>query len=180
MRLRLRFAAAAVSTVAIAGCATMNVSSHIERAINFTQYRTYDWGPADALPTGDPRLDNNPFFHDYFQGSIEKQLARKGYTKSTASTPDLLFHYHASVNHRFEVYSRDQQYGYCYQNCEPQVIDYQQGTLVLDVGDTKTKRVVWRGWAQDSVEGIIDNQERLERQISEAVTRMMARFPAVF
>lgn len=170
----------ALSTAVIAGCAAMSVSSHIERGINFKQYRTYDWGPADALPTGDPRLDNNPFFHDYLQGSVEKQLASKGYTKSAAGTPDLLFHYHASVNHRFEVYTRDQEHGYCYQNCEPQVIDYEQGTLVLDVVDVRTNKVIWRGWAQDSVDGVIDNQARLERQIEEAVTRMMVRFPAAF
>jgi hypothetical protein len=158
----------------------MNVSSHIERGVNFQQYRTYDWGPADALPIGDPRLDNNPFFHDYLQGSVEKQLAAKGLVRSTSGDADLLLHYHASVNHRFEVHGVDRQNGYCYADCEPQVIEYEQGTLVLDVVDAETKKVVWRGWAQDSVEGIIDNQERLERQIGEAVTRMMRRFPAAY
>ena len=54
----------AAAIVALAGCATMNVSSHIERDINFTGYVTYDWGPPDNLPLGDPRLDNNPFFND--------------------------------------------------------------------------------------------------------------------
>ncbi len=44
-----------LSALALAGCATMNVSSHVERGVNFAQYRTFDWGPADALPTGDPR-----------------------------------------------------------------------------------------------------------------------------
>jgi hypothetical protein len=169
-----------VSALVIAGCATMTVSSHLERGVNFQQYRTYDWGPADALPTGDPRLDNNPFFHDYLQGSVEKQLATKGLVKATSGDADLLLHYHANVNHRFEVNGVDRQYGYCYGDCQPQVIEYEQGTLVIDVVDAKTNKVVWRGWAQDSVEGIIDNQERLERQISEAVTRMMTRFPAAF
>ena len=65
----------AIAVVAVAGCATMTVSSHIERNINFSQYATYDWGPPDNLPVGDPRLDNNPFFNDYLQGAIEKQLA---------------------------------------------------------------------------------------------------------
>ena len=62
-------------------------------------------------------------------------------------------------------------------NCEPQVSDYEHGTLVIDLVDTKTNKVVWRGWAQDSMNGIIDNQERLEKQVDEGVTKMMMLLP---
>jgi hypothetical protein len=68
-------------TAAVAGCAVMTVSSHIERNVNFTEYVTYDWGPPDNLPVGDPRLDNNPFFKDYVQGAIEKKLAEQNYNE---------------------------------------------------------------------------------------------------
>ena len=98
----------------------MNISSHIERGVDFAQFRTWDFGPADALPTGD---------------------------------------------------------GYCYDNCEPRVIEYEQGTIVLDVVDTHTNRVVWRGWAQDSIDGVIDKQESLRKEVNTAVTRMMELFP---
>ena len=80
----------AIAAVAVAGCATMNVSSHIERGINFADYVTYDWGPPDNLPVGDPRLDNNPFFNDYLQGAIEKKMAAKGYERAVAGGADLL------------------------------------------------------------------------------------------
>ena len=42
---------------------------------------TYDWGPADALPTGDPRLDQNPFFKDHLEGAVEKELATRGFDR---------------------------------------------------------------------------------------------------
>jgi hypothetical protein len=32
----------------------MGIGSFISPGIDFTAYRTDDWGPADALPTGDP------------------------------------------------------------------------------------------------------------------------------
>lgn len=176
MRTIIGFATASVIAV-LSGCATMNVSSHIERGIDFTQYRTYDWGPPDNLPVGDPRLDNNPFFTDYLQGAVEKRLAGKGYERATTGAADLLIHYHASVNQRLDVYRTDQQYGYCYGDCEPQVVDFEQGTLVIDLVDAGTKKVVWRGWAQDTMTGVIDNQDRLQKQVDEGVTKMMLLLP---
>ena len=167
----------ALAALAIAGCATMNVSSHIERNANFAEYVTYDWGPPDNLPVGDPRLDNNPFFNDYLQGAIEKKMAAKGFERAVSGPPDLLIHYHASVTQRLDVYESDHRYGYCYGNCQPQVVDFEQGTLVIDVVDAKTSKVVWRGWAQDAMNGIIDNQERLEKQVNEEVTKMMLLLP---
>ncbi len=164
-------------TVAAAGCATMTVSSHIERTANFADYVTYEWGPPDNLPVGDPRLDNNPFFVDFLQGAVEKRLADKGYQHAVAGDPDLLIHYHASVNQRVDVYTADYQYGYCYGDCQPQYTDYEQGTLIIDVVDTRTNKVVWRGWAQDVMNGIIDNQDRLEKKVDEEVTKMMMLLP---
>jgi hypothetical protein len=178
MRLRPgRIAIAAFAAMALTGCATMNVSSHIERGVDFAQFRTWDWGPADALPTGDPRLDNNPFFNDYLQGAVEKAMTRHHYDHVTEGTPDLLLHYHANVSKTFEVNGVDMRNGYCYDDCEPKVIEYMQGTIVLDVVSTKTNRVVWRGWSQDSMEGVIDNQDRLKAEINESITRMMKEMP---
>jgi hypothetical protein len=163
---------------ASSACASMNVSSHIERGINFERFASYNWGPADLLPVGDPRLDNNPFFRDYLTGAIEKRLHAKGFERALpGQQADLLIHYHASVNQKIDVYTADTQHGYCYGNCEPQFVDYEEGTLVIDLVDAGTNKVVWRGWAQDSMTGIIDHQDRLEAQVDEAVTKMMQRLP---
>ena len=45
--------------------------------------------------------------------------------------------------------------------------------------DTRTNRVVWRGWAEGSVDGVIDNQQWLEQRVDEAVRRILARLPRV-
>jgi hypothetical protein len=173
-----RLTAVALLALIAAGCATMLVSSHVQRDVDFGRYRTYDWGPADALPTGDLRLDSNPFFKDHMQGAVERRLAQKGLMLSTSGTPDLLIHYHANVTQRIDVDRVDQRYGYCYgDDCNVRLMEYEAGTIVLDVVDTRTNRVVWRGWAQDSLDGVIDNQDRMEKMINQAVTRMLERMP---
>ena len=174
----VRSAAVAVCAIALSACATtMSVSSHVERGLDFTRYRTWDWGPADTLPTGDSRLDANPFFKDHVQGAVEKGLATRGLGGPTSTSPDLLIHYHASINQRVNVSGADTNHGYCYADCGQAVVEYEAGTLVVDVVDAKTNRVVWRGWAQDSVESMLDNQDRMATKIDEAVTRMLARLP---
>jgi hypothetical protein len=170
----------AVTTLALAvsGCATMSVSSHVRGGIDFATYRTYDWGPADALPSGDPRLDQDPYFKDHLMGAVERQLAARGYLRSSSGTPDLLIHYHANITQRLDVYGVDREHGYCFdEECKAWVTDYEAGTLVLDLVDAGTNRVIWRGWAQDSVEDVLDNEDRMARQINEAVSRMLARLP---
>jgi hypothetical protein len=157
-----------------------NVSSYVVRGVDFTQYRTYAWGPADALPTGDPRLDKDPFFQDQFQGAVEKTLAERGLQQpaSASATPDLLIHYHANITQRIDVNGVDRSYGYCAGgDCQALVIEHEAGTLVLDIVDTRTNRVIWRGWAQSRVDGVLGNRDRMEQRINEAVTRMLKRLP---
>jgi Domain of unknown function (DUF4136) len=170
---------AVMAALTVYGCATtMNVSSHVEPSVDFAQFRTYDWGPADALPTGDPRLDKDPFFKDHLQGAVEKALATKGLGWSTPGMADLLIHYHANISERIDVDRMDRERGYCTaEGCSPPVVSYEAGTLVLDIIDARTNRLIWRGWAQGSVKDMLDNQDTMARQIDEAVTRMFARFP---
>lgn len=170
-----RLATLVFIAVAAAGCVTMSVSSHLEPGTDFTTFRTWDWGVADALPTGDPRLDNNAIFKDYLEGVLEKSLAERGLQRAApGAKADLLVHYHASVNQRVLVNENEGCRG---DNCRPSVIEYEQGTLVIDVMNAMTEKLVWRGWAQDSVQGIIDNQDVLDRKVDEAIRKMLAQMP---
>ncbi len=175
MRTLTRLAATLLMTMAATACVTMSVSSHLERGADLSTYRTWEWGPADALPTGDPRLDNNTIFKDHLEGALEKALAGRRLQRAAAgAAPDLRIHYHASVNQRFQVNDTE---GNCGTDCRPGVIEYDQGTLVIDVMDAKTDKLLWRGWAQDSVQGVIDNQDRMDRKVDEAVQKMIAQLP---
>jgi hypothetical protein len=167
-----------VPALIAAGCATMSVSSHVQRGLDITQYRSYEWGAADALPGGDPRLDGNPFFKGHLERAVEDQMKALGFERSTSGIPDLLIHYHASINQRIDVSRVDREYGYCYdEQCLTRVIEYETATLVLDLVDARTNRAIWRGWGRISVEDLLDNPDRMERQVTKAVARMVATLP---
>jgi hypothetical protein len=179
MRRLIPAAAAAVILLALTGCATMAGGSYVARGVDFSAYRTYDWGPADALPVGDARLDNNAIFQDHLQGEIEKQLAERGVARAMPGTkPDLRIHYHASVERDYQIHEVTAPFGDCPSyDCQPRVREFEAGTIVLDFMDAFTNQLVWRGWAKDSLDGIIANQERLERQVDAAVTIMLRDLP---
>jgi hypothetical protein len=175
-----RTRAASVALMAVTsigmGCASLTVNSYVARSFDTGRYQTYDWAAADRGPTGDPRLDNNRFFDEHVRRQIEKQLASKGFEKTTSATPDLLLHYHASVTQEIDIRNLDRHDQYCdEENCEPFV--YDAGTLFIDFVDPRTDRLVWRGWAEGSIEGLIDNQEWLEDRIDEVVARILERLP---
>jgi hypothetical protein len=177
--LLLTITAGLVAVVATGGCATtMSVSSHVDRSLNFAQYRTFDWGPADALPTGDPRLDRDRFFKDHVQGAVERGLAVRGLELTSSHTPDLLIHYHANISERIDVNKADRAYGYCRAaDCPPETVWYEAGTLVLDFMDSHTNKLVWRGWAQNSVEDMLRNQAKMAKTIDQAVAEMLRQLP---
>jgi hypothetical protein len=111
-------------------------------------------------------------------GAVQKQMAARGYVQSTSRIPDLLIHYHASINQRIDVSAVDAERGYCRdEECNARVLHYEASTLVLDIVDAHTNRVIWRGWAQDDVGDMLDNTDRMERKINQAVTKMLAQLP---
>jgi hypothetical protein len=112
------------------------------------------------------------------QGAAGKQLAARGLELATSGPPDLLLHYHANVSQRIDVNRVDQAYGYCNAgDCPSDVIEYDAGTLVLDVIDARTGRLIWRGWAANTLHNLLDNPDRMAAAIEDAVTRLMSRFP---
>lgn len=177
MRRLSLYALAGLALVLATACAsTMTVSSHVDRGVTFARYRTYAWAPADMLPTGDPRLDANPFFKDHLQGEVEKQLVSRGLEGPASGSADLLIHYHANISQRLDVAAVDRRRGYSYEDGSL-VPEYEAGTIVLDFVDARTQRVVWRAWAQDGVAGMLANQDKMAAKVHEAVTRMLKRLP---
>ena len=164
--------AAVVAAVTVA-CAPVTVTSFTERGIQALHYRTYDWGTVDTAVPGEPRLDNNSFFHDYLSGAIDRQLRSRGY-EQTALTPDLRVHYHASAAQRIYISGSEPTRERCV-DCAVQV--YDEGTVLIDLVDGRTGALVWRGSAQTDIAGAVADQARLERVIERVVTHILNALP---
>jgi len=152
------------------------VAADIDPHADFSSYQTYAWDPDHTDSTGDPRMDDTDF-DSWVRSFVADGLVARGLRETQESSADLLIHYHASVHQRFDVYTVDSERGYEYHGEEEQLFDYEEGTLVLCMVDRSTSRVVWRGYVHTNVEGVMDDPELIEERLTEAVHKVLERFP---
>ena len=172
----------AVLTALVAGSAACGVAiqagGDFREGLDMAPYRTFAWGEPDDLPTGDPRLDHNPFFVDRLHEAIERELMSRG-IRHVETDADLLVHHHASVRDRTSIYEVDRRAGYDvgYPSDGTEVFQYQEGTFLVDVADSESREILWRGWAQADIEAALNDPDRMSDLVSDAVKEMFAAFP---
>jgi hypothetical protein len=163
------------------GCApSISVKQDYDKDANFAAMKTYAWVPVPTTAVGSVKsaLERNSLLDKRIKESVNAQLTAKGYTQD-ANNPDFMTLYHTGAEDKVNV--TDWGYGYghyggWYGGGGVDVYQYKEGTLILDIIDAKSKELVWRGFAQ----GTIDPGapiERREQRLNEAVTRMLANFP---
>jgi len=176
-QLSVRLSLVMIAALLLASCAPIGVDSYVGRDLDLRRYHTYAWAPPDAFSTGDPRLDNNTFFIERVQQAVDGQLRQKGFEKVSAGQPDVVVHYHARVEQRLDSSvlrpgEPDCQTG----DCGPVV--YDAGTLLIDFVDPRSNQLIWRGWAERGLQGVVDNQTLMDAAVDDAVRRIMERFPS--
>jgi hypothetical protein len=146
-----------------------------DKTANFSGYRTYAWSQ------GTPA--KSPLMGERIIRDIEAQLAAKGLQKVEASAnPDLVVMYHAATDTKTQVNTIDSgmygpgwRYGYGGMGSSTTYVDnIQVGQLMVDIGDVKNKKFLWRGTASGTLS---DKPEKVEKTINKAVTKMFEKFP---
>jgi hypothetical protein len=164
--------AIAAATVA-AACAPMTITTYTQRGVDVAAYRTFAWEQTATGVPGDPRLDNNTFFHDYLRDAVERELLTRGY-EHTSLQPEMYVHYHASAQQKVLMADRQVRSEQC-RDCTAEV--YDEGTLLIDLTNARTGALVWRGVAQSGLTAAVNNQLRMEETIDRAVTRIFTTLP---
>lgn len=172
-RRSLTLAACAAALLGATACAPISVSSFTEQGVRVETYDTFGWAAVDTGVPGDPRLDNNPFFHDYLRGAIDRHLLSRGY-EPTVLSPDVYVHYHASTRQKIHVTGHESTTD---RRRDRAVEIYDEGTIVIDLMDAQTGALVWRGAAQSGLAGVVADQRRMEETIERVVSRILARLP---
>ena len=172
----------------LAGCVSITVGSDFDPGTDFSRYATFAWETIEQTDTGDPRLDDNPFFDSRVRSAVARQLSLKGLDPAPEGSADLILHYHMFVERRERIdvdavdRELDEARGYSIFNrnvdVEVYVNEYDEGTLMLDLADATDKHIMWRGWAKLVVTDVLDDREKLDERIRQAVQKIIALYPA--
>lgn len=166
-----------------AGCNMLQVTTDYDPSADFGRYQTYAWLDQPASKTGDYRLDS-PLLAERLKRAIDEALPGRGLVLAEPEQADLLVGYHLTVQDKVDVTTIDRHYGYgAYWRygggagySETYVSQYEQGTLVIDLVDTRSERLVWRGAGQSRLKASTTPEESEERARN-VVSHILFRFP---
>ena len=158
-------AVALVMTTAVIYAQKVTVDS--DPAAPFATYRTYAWVQGTPAP--------NPLNEDRLHASVDARLAARGLGMNTTA-PDVFVTTHVTTRERQELIVSGFGYGpwwgggYGTASVDTSV----EGTLVLDLYDAKTKKMVWRGVATATAS---DKPTKNAKKMNSALDKMFEKFP---
>lgn len=188
MKVIKRWFFAAVVTTLLTACASAPTTfSNADPTTDFSQYRTF--GYFSTLSTDDARYQS--LVSNFLKVAVAQELVSRGLDHD-ATNPDLRVNFYINTKEKIKTRSVPTAGGYYgYRDpfydpwggygggfgggYETRVDQFTEGTLNIDVVDTKTKKLVWEG----SVVGRLTKNDirDMEKTVDEAVTAAMGGFP---
>jgi hypothetical protein len=158
-------ALALVMSTAAAYAQKVNVDS--DPAAPFATYKTYAWVDGTPAP--------NPLNEDRLHMAVDAHLALRGLRMNTTD-PDVVVVTHVTTKEHQELVVSGFGYGawwgggYGTANVETSI----EGTLVVDLYDAHTKKMVWRGVATATAS---DKPTKNAKKMDKALDKMFEKFP---
>ena len=171
-----RFAIYLALAFAAASCGSAgkpSIQHAWDKDASFAGIKTFAWydGPPFQYPHGGGMVDGR-FIDLHVREAVEKELARKGYTKISGASPDIYVTYATSPE---GIVQQDKWGSYNYWTGTIYLSSKweKEGTLALDIRNSGMK-LVWRG----VYTGMIGtNPEQLADKIESATEKLLAKFP---
>jgi hypothetical protein len=140
-------------------------------------FKTFDWGQKVNIEEGKNPFHYNELNDKRIKSAVQDQLASRGYLL-TEDHPDLVLHYHIIVADKSVLITEPNVYNYSsyWKRTETSIYSYREGTLILDLMDSKTKNLIWRGWAVSPLDSSYKSEE-VDKLIKSAVAKIFKKFP---
>ncbi len=167
--------------VLVVGCSSIyGVSYDYNKYANFARLRTYDWLPFTANDEDRQNEKIDSISLRRIRTAVSNQLASKGLEVSSEN-PDFLIAVYLKTKERLSVINYGGPYVYPYYGYGPYggtstIVQYEEGTLLLDFIDSKSKQLIWRGSAKSDLDSV-PTPEKREKMITEAVQKILENFP---
>lgn len=180
-----------IAFIFLSGCSSLSVNYDYNQQVDFKKYKTFNWLP---FPKDMPTDELN---RARFVTAVEDNLATKGFHQNS-SNPDFIIATHFGTEKKVDItnwgysyapnsyyqgygYRHPGSYGYAGGYASTggvSVYEYEQGTLILDFVDPKSKQLIWRATAKAIVSPASTPEKQTDR-IKNAVQEILKNFPPV-
>ena len=163
------FAAGILSTVSMPA---QQIKADYDRTVNFSSYKTYSWGKVHS---------ENPLWVDRIKDSVNSALAAKGWNEVDSGGSVSIMAMEITETHRtldtyYDSFGGGWRWGRGggFGDATTTEDTYRVGTLVIDLFDSNTKMLVWRGSASD----ILSNKsDKNIKNLNKSVAKLFSGFP---
>lgn len=165
----------AIALSMIYSCSSMKVSSDYDRSVNFNDYKTFGF-TEEAM-----NLPANDLVKNRILNAISSNLKSKGLTES--DNPDMLVDlglkrkektdYQSTTYDVGGYYGRRWRVGTSVGTTNTREINYTEGTLVINLIDSKKDQLLWMG----SGTGVVTDKSIQEENVISGVNKILAGFP---
>lgn len=159
---------------------TVKVTTDYDRSASFTGFKTYRI--YDVKGKGEVSQLNA----DRITNAVQATMNQKGFTAST-DNPDLDVNVMTITKDKKVVTANTNYYGYggAYRSygywgggaggtTTFNAYDYKNGSLIIDIVNAKTQKLLWQGVGNADIDGEVSNPDKF---IQDAVNKIMTEFP---
>ena len=175
-----------IALVLLSSCNSVRVLSDYDQKANFSEYKSYAF-----YKTGIDRVQISDLDKKRILRAIETEMTSRGFVKS--ETPDILINIFTKEQERVDVYNNNFGWGGMggwgwggYGGWGPgygwgwgggsMVSTSTEGSLYIDLVDTKSKQLVWQGKGEGTLANT-KNIKKKEQRINEFVSQIMKQYP---
>jgi len=146
------------------------VKTDYDRSLDFSKYKTYSW---EKVQTQDP------LWVDRIKEAVNAALAAEGWTQvpsggSVAIVAIEMTRNQRTLNTFYDSFGGGWRWGGGFGNATTTVDNYKVGTLVVDLFDANTKKLIWRGSSSDTLS---DKSDKNIKNLDKGVQKMFDHFP---
>ncbi|MGV8843183.1 MAG: DUF4136 domain-containing protein [Pseudomonas sp.] len=176
-----------VALLALSACQSVSTNSDYDPARDFSAYRSWSWqAPAVQYAPADPRLDSD-LTTARIRQAVAEQLDQRGLRPAQpGSAADLRVQVWMLVEQRQEQFSSG--YGGAWNGpwggywggpayIETRTLNYQVGTLQIDLIDGKDGQLVWRGSGERTLRSSSASPAERSALIHETVAKVLSTYP---
>jgi Domain of unknown function (DUF4136) len=174
MKFQSKIAATVGLILALAAASfAQDVKSDYDHSANFGQYKTFSW---EKVQTKDPLMV------DRIKDAVNSALTSKGWTLVPSGGDVEVFAIETTQNQQtldtfyngFGGGRRWGGFGGGFGDATTTVETYKVGTLVVDLFDAKTEKLIWRSSASDTLSS---NADKNTKNLDKGVNKMFQHFP---